>query len=263
MSVSDLFGKLDDTIYESIKMVTDWAREPLEGREHSRQMERDRAHLNARMEEASHAANIRMQEAEHAAALNMEQKNLDTKLKIRIETEIHRIMLEIEELRKDAEFQRMKSISDAIMQYQEYLTRLNVNAINAIGCMQLELREKAQKLVYEKTCDYENLQRAAHTQAFEEIKQIEAEFSGNEFAKNILYKSVEFRLTNMITTAQNFLLELNKDISVLNGSINLLTESGQAFIQEHLGQFHLVTNSGLLANNALLPNEALLKNKSE
>ena len=37
----DMFDKLDDIVFEPIKLMTDWAREPLKGREHRRQLERE------------------------------------------------------------------------------------------------------------------------------------------------------------------------------------------------------------------------------
>ncbi|SDE29267.1 hypothetical protein [Desulfuromonas thiophila] len=208
-----IFNKLGDIIFEPINLVTDWAREPLKKRDHLRCLEAKEHEMN---------------------------------LEVKKKTEIVKIISEIEEIRKDKDFSRMKAVSDAIMQYQECLTKLNINAINAIGHMQLDLREKAQTLVYDKTRKYKQLQDDAHLQAQDEIIKIETMFSGNESAKNILYRSVDIRLANIISTAQNFLVELNNDITVLNKSINLLTEQGQTFIESHLQQFHVVTNSGLL-----------------
>ena len=252
--VTNILGKLFDIVSVPVTLINDWAHEPLKRREHQRQIDRDahlrQAELDSKLKEATHASNI---ETAH--------KKLDVDLEVRRQTEVHRIMVEIDELRKDKEFQRMKLVSDAIMQYQENLTRLNINAISAIGSMQLDLREKAQNLVYEKTIKYKELQDSAHHQAYEEIVKIEEAFSGNETAKTILYKSVETRMVSIITTAQNFLIELNNDIAVLNKSINLLTERGQTFIQEHLSQFHVVSNGGLLDGSRSDSSHALLEDR--
>lgn len=276
MGFLDMFDKLDDIIYAPVKLLTDWASEPLKGREHRRQMERDHsaahAEADARIKESAHEANVDMAKQQLEADLSMAKqkldaelamanKNLETDLDIKRATEIHRILMEIDEIRKDKELERMKAVSDAIMQYQEHLTRLNVNAINAIGHMQLDLREKAQRLVYEKTIKYKELQDGAHSQAEQEILRIERDFAGNETAKAILYKSVDTRLANIISTAQNFLIELNNDIAVLNKGINLLTERGQDFIQEHLSHFHVATGGSLLENTtSTAPQRALMEN---
>jgi hypothetical protein len=249
MGILDMLDKLDDIIYEPIKLVTDWAREPLKGREHRRSIEAQDHKIKTESE-------TKMKEASHLANIEDQHKKVDAELEIKKKTEVQRILAEIDEIKKDKDFARMKAVSEAIMQYQQHLTKLNVNAINAIGHMQLELREKAQNLVYDKTIKYKQLQDSAHSQAFEEIQRIENDFSGNEAAKNILYKSVDTRLANIITTAQNFLIELNNDIAVLNKSINLLTERGQSFIEDHLGQFCVVTSGSLLTNQspAMIPN---------
>jgi len=72
-----------------------------------------------------------------------------------------------------------------------------------------------------------------------DLEKIESNFSNNEIAKNILTKAVDKKLSNIIDTAQNFLIELNNDIKLLNQSINLLTERGQSFIESHLSHFHV------------------------
>lgn len=223
-----MFDKLSDIVFEPIRLVTDWAREPINHRQHKREMELQQHRIDSE-------SKARMTESEHLAQLEKDKKAF---------------LVEIEELRKDKDFARMSAVSDAIIKYQEHLTQLNLSAITAIGTMQLDLREKAQNLVHDKTIRYQEIQKKAYDEAFEEIMRIEKEFADNEMAKSILMRAVDARLGNIITTAQNFLLELNNDLGVLNKSINLLTERGQNFIQEHLGQFQVITSGSLLENNS-------------
>ena len=51
MNVLNLFDKIDDIIYEPIKLMTDWAREPLKERENRRQMARDQNSAHIETEE--------------------------------------------------------------------------------------------------------------------------------------------------------------------------------------------------------------------
>ena len=262
MGLFEMFDKLDDIVYEPVKLVTDWAREPLKRREHKRNIEKETARLNAetqnRIKEKEAEVNLSIKEKEaeanlifrniekETARLNAEtqnrikEKEAEVNLAIKKETEIKRVLVEIEEFKKDKEFERMKAVSEAIMKYQEELTRLNVNAINAIGHMQLELREKAQQLVYDKTIRYKELQDQAISEALNDLRRIEDDFSGNDRAKDILIKAVDKRLANIIDTAHNFLIELNADIKLLNQSISLLAEQGQRFIESHLEKFHVM-----------------------
>ncbi len=225
MSFFDMFDKLDDIIYEPVKLITDWAREPLKSREHKRNIEKENAKIQIESE-------IKIRELE-----------VETDLEIKKSTEIHRILSEIDELQKDKDFQRMKLVSESIMKYQQELTKLNVDAINAIGNMQLELREKAQNLVYSKTIKYKELQDLAISEASNDLEDIMKKFPNNERMQDIMIKAVDKRLANVIDTAQNFLLELNEDIKLLNKSINLLAESGQKFIEKHLDNFHQIQNN--------------------
>lgn len=233
MGLVDAFSKLGDIVVKPIELATDWGREPLRKWDHERGIERDCARLNA---ESQHK--IREMDAE--SEIKAREKKLDIDLSIKKETEIKRIFIELEEFKKDKELQRMVAVSEAIMKYQQELTKLNVNAINAIGNMQLDLRDKAQQLVYEKTINYKTLQDRAFNEAADDLKRIDCEFSDNEVARGILIKAIDKRLANIIDTAHNFLLELNADIKLLNQSINILTEHGQNFIESHLEKFHVI-----------------------
>lgn len=75
-------------------------------------------------------------------------------------------------------------------------------------------------------------------EAMKDLMRIEKEFGDNELSKKILINAVDQRLANIINTAHNFLLELNSDIKLLNQNIDILTSSGQKFIERHLSQFH-------------------------
>jgi hypothetical protein len=303
-NVLGMFDKLDDIIYEPIKLVTDWAREPLRTREHHRaketeehnlKLEIERQKLQHKLEQESLKSKqerqennlklqiqieqekrqsekerqennlnieIKKQNLQHKleqerqdndlqrkikeetektkidAEIRMKEKSHETELAIKKETEVVRIITEIETLKKDQDFQRMKAVSEAISQFQKELNCLNVDAISAIGHLQLDLREKAQKLVYEHTIKYKELQDQAMQDAMNDLIRIEKQFGENEMAKTILITAIDKRLANVIDTASYFLQELNSDIKSLNQNIDMLASSGQKFIERHLEQFH-------------------------
>ena len=236
MGKKAFLSALSNIVMKPVELVTDWGREPLKKWDHERGIERDRARLNAESQN-------KVREMEAESTIRAKEKELDVDLSIKKETEIKRICIELEEFKKDKELQRMIAVSEAIMKYQQELTKLNVNAINSIGHMQLELREKAHQLVYEKTEKYKILQDHAINEAADDLQRIDCDFEGNEVAKDILIKAVDRRLANIIDTAHNFLLELNADIKLLNQSINRLTEHGQTFIESHLEKFHVIESA--------------------
>lgn len=227
-----LGGALGDCIIKPIDALCEWAKEPLERRRHDR---------SESAKASSHRRDVELQEsrikAESEAKINEKEAEVDLEVK-RVKG-IEVAIAEIDEWKKDKEFERMKKTTEAIMNYQEQLTKLNVNAINAIGHMQLELRERAQKLVYEKTIQYKELQDMAMVDAIADLQKIEDQFSDNDRARDILTSAVDKKLANIIDTANNFLLELNRDIRSLNEGVSLLAEKGQTFIENHLDRFSI------------------------
>lgn len=230
MGIGDMFEKLDDIVYEPVKLISDWLREPLKKREHERQ----EAYLD---HELKREIERKTAEKRIDSEIQLKEQAHQAQLKIQQETEIMRIITEIEEWKKDQEFQRMKAVSEAIMKFQQELTKLNIEAINAIGTMQLDLRNKAQNVIHEKTLQYKKMQDVAIKDAMRDLKKIETEFPDNEAARTILNKAVDARLSNIITAAHQFLTALNDDLKSVNSSISLLAESGQRFIERHIEQF--------------------------
>ncbi len=183
----------------------------------------------------------------------MKEHELSTNLKIKRETEVFRIITEIEQLKKDKEFERMKMVSDAMMEYQKELTRINVDAVQAIGSMRIDLQRKAYELIHEKTQQYAELQDRAINQAQEQFDKIDNNPNLRESSKNILSNAVDEKLAGTIRNATRFIEQLNDDMQLISKDINLITTSGQKFIERHLEQFQLIgfseNTTALLGND--------------
>lgn len=177
-----------------------------------------------------------------------------TNLQIKRETEIVRIITEIEQLKKDKDLERMKAVSDAMMNYQKELTRINVEAVEAIGSMRIELQSKAYQLIHEKTQQYNDLQEKAIQQAEDQFQRIDNNSTMSERSKNVLRGAVDKKLAGIIDNATRFLEQLNDDMQIISKDINLITSSGQDFIQIHLEQFQLIglssDTTGLLESSS-------------
>ncbi len=219
-----------------------------------RQAEREKAALEERRENQFIAGQIAVQRAQAEVAMQMREHEITMRARereheMRLHVEKTRLIAEIEEWKKDKQFERMVAVSEAIMRFQTELTQLNLESIQAIGNMQLELREKAQVLVYNKTLEYKKLQDDALQETMKDLEEVERRFAHNEQAKEILMRAVDKRLGHLIDTTNRFLQELNNDIKVINLSISSLTESSQHFIETHLSQFQ-VSQSHLLGVTA-------------
>jgi len=68
-----MFDKLDDIIYKPIELVTDWAKEPLRRWEHKRNIEQERARIDAEIQN------------------RIKEKEAEVDLVIKKKTEIRRI----------------------------------------------------------------------------------------------------------------------------------------------------------------------------
>lgn len=248
--LSKVGGALLDCISKPVEVLCDWASEPLKSRSHDRsESARDSAHQRnmetlTAQSRAEHEIRTREMELKHE--LKAKEKELDVDLEVRKIREIEMAVAEIQEWKKEKEFERMERTTAAIALYLEQLTKLNVETINAIGHMQLELKERAQQLVYEKTIQYKELQDTAIEEAMNDFLRIEEKFGDNERAKDILIRAVDTKMGNIIDTSTRFLEELNRDIVSLNQSIDRLTNQGQKFIENHLERFHITDASSPL-----------------
>ncbi len=193
-----------------------------------------------RIKQETENVNIEIERERFLSEQKMREQAFATDMKIKRETEIVRIIVEIEEFKKDKEFERMKAVSDAMMLYQKELTRINVEAVEAIGSMRIDLQRKAYDLIHEKTQQYAELQEKAILQAEEQLARIDNNPNMSESSRAILTNAVDKKLAGIIDNAIRFIEQLNDDIQLISKDINLITSSGQNFIERHLQQFQLI-----------------------
>lgn len=184
--------------------------------------------------------NLEIEKQRFLSEQKMREEEFATQMQIKRETEIIRIIAEIEQFKKDKEFERMKAVSDAMMMYQKELTRINVEAVEAIGSMRIDLQRRAYDLIHEKTQQYLELQERAISQAEEQLARIDNNPNMSESSRAILTKSVEKKVVGIMDSATRFIEQLNDDMQLISKDINLITTSGQNFIQRHLEQFQLI-----------------------
>jgi hypothetical protein len=239
-----VLSKLGDILLSPINTMCNWIEEPLKRGEYKRQEGLKRVEHELSEEAKNNDVQRKIDSKTGVAKALSEQKMLEmefsTDMKIKRETEIIRIITEIEELKKDKEFERMKKVSDAMMDYQKELTRINVEAVEAIGSMRIDLQRKAYELIHEKTQQYSELQNRAIQQAAEQLTQIDNNPNMRESSKDILSKAVDEKLAGIIRNATRFIEQLNDDMQLISKDINLITSSGQKFIERHLEQFQLI-----------------------
>jgi len=227
-----IFKAIGNFVSGSVDLIKDYLREPLKQREHKRNEE---SFDNT----AQRAVEVHKKQKKADTKYRLKEKKHEIILQAKKQTEVTKILAEIEEMQRDKELERMEKATEAIIRYKEELNRLNIDAITAVGSMQIELRQKAFSLIEEKFKKFEAIQDEALHKAEENFLRIESNFGDNEQAKQILMKSVDKMLANVIDSASTLLAELGDDLKSLNNNIDLLTQSSQKFIEDQLSQIKI------------------------
>lgn len=203
-----MFDKLDDIVYEPVKMICDVCRQPLKNAD---------------------AANERkMKETEARLQQEMEKFEVDLDLKRKsgemdIANTNRRINAEIDNMIAQNELERNSQVVEAIKKYQEDLGRVSVELANSIGKMSVELRERTQALVIEKTKEYVALQNEVQDRAANRLMEFDKQFPNGGRAKEIMENSVEKQLTSILDRTDEFMKSMNDDIANLQQNINEIT----------------------------------------
>ena len=124
------------------------------------------------------------------------------------------------------------------MHYEREMMHLMTDIVRSLGDVQLDLRERAQNLVIEKTAHYKAVQSDAFAEMAREIEDVEARFQSNDRAKDMLYSAIDRKYKSILDATTGFLAELSRDIGDINRSITGITESGKLFVEQHLSQFN-------------------------
>lgn len=219
MGILGMFDKLDDLMYEPVKLVCDYLKAPKEA-------------ISARIETNKEQHLAEIEEEKLHAQVEAELQKADAY--IELDAKKRRLHAEIDEMIANNELNRNKAIVDAIKQYQIDLSQAVQDCVEQIGNMTLELREKANNLVLEKTQAYTALQEKSKADAKKDLKEIEEMFADNERVRIRMEDAVIDQMTSMITTANSFIKELSEDIKRLNANIDTLVQKGQDIINSYL-----------------------------
>ncbi|MDE6832885.1 MAG: hypothetical protein K2J39_01350 [Ruminococcus sp.] len=259
MGLLDMFDKIDDIVYEPVKTICEWLKEPLRKREHSRNMDAQAQQINAEKnaQEAKfrHAMDFAKQETENkmimekmkqdsarkAVENKMAQKKLEQELKekerksvnadleakAKIEADIRRWNAEIDQMILQKEDERRARLVECMKRYQIDLANATRDIVNSIGLMSLELREKANQMVIEKTKEYRALQDESKKQSLLELREVkEMFFKDDPDTYKIMVSDIIQERSSAIELASRFIVELSEDMKRLNQNTDELMRIG-------------------------------------
>ncbi|MBP5368024.1 MAG: hypothetical protein J6Z01_06215 [Bacteroidales bacterium] len=269
----DIVSGVGEVLSAPVKVLSDWASEPLKAfqanrdrKDKDKEVERKIREADAlsKIHQAEQAATvenqiiqetkkgkiiseIKVEEAKKLSQISIAKKESEADLQIKMQTEVNRISVEIEEMQKDRQFERMKKVTEAIAKYKKDLTDLNINTIRAIGDMDLDLRQKAQNLVLEKTKEFMAIQEAEIEKAGNKFLEIEEKFAGKP-SYDAMIMATQTKLASVIEITDNFMKQLNEQIVKMTDNINVLMQGGQEFITRQLDRFNTIQSGRILDN---------------
>lgn len=230
MGVTSVIGKVFKTVTGPLGVLEDWAKEPLKRWENNRQQQNADREVERRIREQTGVESVKSQ-------LRREEAEHQTSLEIKMQTDIARINAETEQWAKDKEATRAKELNEALMKYRERSSELLIKIGNNLGNMNLELRNKAQNLILEKTREYIALQDEAHAKAEEEFVRIEEKFAGKGRVYDIMVAASDKKLIGVIGATQKFMENLEADLERMNQSIDRITTSGHNHMNKMIDSF--------------------------
>lgn len=218
-SMLEMFDKLDDIIYKPIETVCDWIKEPMKSLEAGRERKKMKVSADIEMD-------MRKQEAE-LQAYNARQT-------VELEIDQRRWNAEIDEMIAEQESQRRDKLVESIKRYQIDLATATRDIVESIGLMSLELRERANALMLEKTQEYRQLQNEATENAMQRLDDINHRFANNERVRLRMEDSVINQMDTVVDAANKFINELAEDFRRLNMNTDNLMQMGMENINRYL-----------------------------
>lgn len=235
-----MFDKLDDIIYKPVEAVCEWTKEPLKKWEHKRNMETQAQNIEAAEREKAAARAHEEAMAQQTADNEMAKKKLDQELteqerasvtadleaRAKIDADIRRWNAEIDQMILQQEDERRDRLVECIKRYQIDLANAARDIVNSIGIMSIELRERANKLVLEKTKEYIAIQDKAKDDAMNRLEEIGTRFANNERVRIRMEDSVINNMDSIINQADKFITEIAEDFKRLNQNTDDLMRMG-------------------------------------
>ncbi len=219
MKFLNMFDKLDDIVYEPVKVVCDAFRQPLKNM--------DAANERKKMETES-----RLQREVKDFEMNLELKRKQAEMQLNIEE--RKLNEEINQMIIDKDFERTMKKAEFIKRYQEDIIKLGATINSSLGKMSIELRDSAQSLVLEKTKQYINLQLEAKERLKNDLKDLNDLFGNDEESKSMMRKVSFEQIQIILESTKNFINSMNHDIENMTANIDEITKKTISNVDRYL-----------------------------
>lgn len=199
-----MFDKIDDIVYEPIKLVCDILRQPLNK-------------IEARNEKKKAEDNQELvkQLKQFEVDLELDKKQREMQLSI----DERRMEEEINQMIQDNDLQRREDMVQLEMKYRKEMAEAAAQLAQIMANMQVETRSKILVLYAEKEKEYLDLQDKYKKQMFDTVKSLRETFpdgTGEDFIKD----EVKTQLKNISERSSAFSKLMNEDMKNVFGIID-------------------------------------------
>ena len=199
-----MFDKVDDIVYEPIKLVCDTLRQPLK-------------QLDAHNEKkkAEHDQELVKQLKQFEVDLELDKKQREMQLSVderRMEEEINQMIL-------DNDLQRREDMVQLEMKYRKEMAEAAAQLAQIMANMQVETRSKILALYTEKEKEYLDLQDKYKKQMFDTVKSLRDTFPDGT-GEDISRDEVKTQLKNISERSAAFSKLMNEDMKKVFGIID-------------------------------------------
>lgn len=199
-----MFDKVDDIIYEPVKLLCDVMRQPLKQVDAHNERVNDEHKQKLAMDLKKFEEDIELDKKRREAEISMDQKKAE---------------IEIQEMIRDNDLQRRKDMVELEMRYRKEMAEAATQLSSIMANMQVETRGKIISLYTEKEKEYVDMQEKYKLQMYDSVKMIKSIFpdeSGNKVAMDEMAR----QLSNIAEKSANFSKLMNEDMKNVFGIID-------------------------------------------
>lgn len=199
-----MFDKVDDIVYEPIKLVCDALRQPLK-----------QVDVHNEKKKMDHEQELKKQLEKFEADLELDKKQREMQLSVddrRMEEEINQMIL-------DNDLQRREDMVQLEMKYRKEMAEAAAQLAQIIANMQVETRGKILTLYKEKTKEYLDLQEQHKKNMVDTVKNLREIFPDGT-GEDIIKDEVQNQFKNIRECEMNFQKLMNKDLENVLGIID-------------------------------------------
>lgn len=214
-----MFDKIDDIVYEPVKLFCDALRQPL-----------NQLNLSNDKKIAEHSQQLKMELEQFEIDLELERKERE----MRLTMEEQKIQEEINDMICKNDIANREQMIQLEMQYRQEMSTAAVKLANVIVTMETDARGKLMSLYAEKIKEYKNLQEE-HLKDVQEAYKNLRELFPNSSDDTLIMQEI---LTQMRTIHEdkrefekNLINDMNKVLGIIDDSVKEVTGLAAKYFQ--------------------------------